>query len=75
MDFAVICICGSAIEDLSYIYLFLAEEKNLVEEVFNNAIDCLSDEDKKLPQVSNLPFLLPIVFMAAVLGFAAVIHF
>ena len=27
------------------------EEKKLVEEVFNNAIDCLSDEDKKLPQV------------------------
>lgn len=24
----------------------------MVEEVFNNAIDCLSDEDKKLPQVS-----------------------
>lgn len=28
------------------------EEKRMVEEVFNNAIDCLSDEDKKLPQVS-----------------------
>lgn len=25
----------------------------MVEEVFNNAIDCLSDEDKKLPQVSG----------------------
>jgi len=25
----------------------------MVEEVFNNAIDCLSDEDKKLPQVSE----------------------
>ncbi|KAJ3605916.1 hypothetical protein NHX12_027959 [Muraenolepis orangiensis] len=34
------------------------EEKKLVEEVFNNAIDCLSDEDKKLPQVENvLPLL------------------
>ncbi|XP_077980932.1 exosome RNA helicase MTR4-like isoform X2 [Glandiceps talaboti] len=33
-------------------------EKNLVEEVFNNAIDCLSDEDKKLPQVEHvLPLL------------------
>lgn len=31
---------------------FLDEEKKMVEEVFNNAIDCLSDEDKKLPQVS-----------------------
>ncbi|NXW48763.1 MTREX helicase, partial [Nyctiprogne leucopyga] len=29
------------------------EEKKMVEEVFNNAIDCLSDEDKKLPQVSG----------------------
>lgn len=29
------------------------DEKRLVEEVFNNAVDCLSDEDKKLPQVSG----------------------
>ena len=29
----------------------LDEEKKMVEEVFSNAIDCLSDEDKKLPQV------------------------
>ncbi|ESO92619.1 hypothetical protein LOTGIDRAFT_162536 [Lottia gigantea] len=34
------------------------EEKKLVEEVFNNAIDALSDEDKKLPQVEHvLPLL------------------
>uniref|UniRef100_UPI00358E6646 exosome RNA helicase MTR4 n=1 Tax=Myxine glutinosa TaxID=7769 RepID=UPI00358E6646 len=34
------------------------EEKRLVEEVFMNAIDCLSDEDKKLPQVEHvLPIL------------------
>ncbi|XP_056146246.1 exosome RNA helicase MTR4 [Lampris incognitus] len=34
------------------------EEKGLVEEVFNNAVDCLSDEDKKLPQVEHvLPLL------------------
>lgn len=34
------------------------EEKSLVEEVFNNAIDNLSDEDKKLPQVEHvLPLL------------------
>ncbi|XP_071490338.1 exosome RNA helicase MTR4-like [Diadema antillarum] len=34
------------------------EEKTLVEEVFNNAMDCLSEEDKKLPQVENvLPLL------------------
>lgn len=33
-------------------FFFSDEEKRMVEEVFNNAIDCLSDEDKKLPQVS-----------------------
>ncbi|KAL3868895.1 hypothetical protein ACJMK2_041651 [Sinanodonta woodiana] len=34
------------------------EERNLVQEVFDNAIDSLSDEDKKLPQVEHvLPFL------------------
>ena len=33
-------------------YLTLSdEEKKLVEEVFNNAMECLSDEDRKLPQV------------------------
>lgn len=36
----------------------LAEEKALVEEVFNNAIDVLSDEDKKLPQVQQILPLL-----------------
>ncbi|KAK6322758.1 hypothetical protein J4Q44_G00075500 [Coregonus suidteri] len=34
------------------------EEKKLVEEVFNNAVDCLSDDDKKLPQVENVVPLL-----------------
>ncbi|XP_078472803.1 LOW QUALITY PROTEIN: exosome RNA helicase MTR4-like, partial [Lampetra planeri] len=34
------------------------DEKKLVDEVFTNAIDCLSDEDKKLPQVEHvLPLL------------------
>uniref|UniRef100_A0A673N5N9 RNA helicase n=1 Tax=Sinocyclocheilus rhinocerous TaxID=307959 RepID=A0A673N5N9_9TELE len=34
------------------------DEKKLVGEVFNNATDCLSDEDKKLPQVEHvLPLL------------------
>ena len=37
---------------------FLEDEKRLVEEVFNNAIDLLSDEDKKLPQINTvLPLL------------------
>ena len=34
------------------------EEKELVEEVFNNAIDVLNDEDKKLPQVEHILPLL-----------------
>ncbi|KAG8235610.1 hypothetical protein J437_LFUL014655 [Ladona fulva] len=35
-----------------------AEEKCLVDEVFNNAMDVLSDEDRQLPQVENvLPLL------------------
>ena len=29
----------------------VGDEKKLVEQVFTNAIDCLSDDDKKLPQV------------------------
>lgn len=34
------------------------DEKRLVEEVFTNAIDLLSDEDKKLPQINTvLPLL------------------
>ncbi|KAI2795921.1 Exosome RNA helicase MTR4 [Blomia tropicalis] len=35
-----------------------AEEKTLVEEVFNNAIDVLNDDDKKLPQVQQILPLL-----------------
>ncbi|KAH0949431.1 hypothetical protein HN011_012300, partial [Eciton burchellii] len=34
------------------------KEKELVDEVFNNAVDILNDEDKKLPQVLNLLPLL-----------------
>uniref|UniRef100_A0A1A9X490 Helicase ATP-binding domain-containing protein n=1 Tax=Glossina brevipalpis TaxID=37001 RepID=A0A1A9X490_9MUSC len=35
-----------------------ADEKKLVDEVFNNALDVLSDEDRQLPQVENvLPLL------------------
>jgi len=38
--------------NISFFLSFLAaDEKNLVEEVFRNATDCLSDDDKKLPQV------------------------
>jgi len=31
--------------------LFVADEKKMVDTVFTNATDSLSDEDKKLPQV------------------------
>ncbi|CAG9796444.1 unnamed protein product [Diatraea saccharalis] len=34
------------------------EEKRLVDEVFNNAMDVLSEEDRKLPQVENVIPLL-----------------
>ena len=48
----------SSFVPVTLIFLFCLfipdEEKNLVEEVFNNAIDALSDEDKKLPQVFTL---------------------
>ena len=37
--------------DFIHKHIFLDEEKKLVEEVFNNAMECLSDEDRKLPQV------------------------
>lgn len=37
---------------------FVAEEKPLVEEVFKNAMDVLSDEDKQLPQVMIFKFEL-----------------
>lgn len=36
-----------------YYFCLLEEDKELVHEVFNNAIDVLSEEDKKLPQVRN----------------------
>ena len=38
--------------------LFLAEEKKMVDEVFQNAMMVLSEEDRALPQVENvLPLL------------------
>ena len=50
----------SSFLSLSSKFFFLPtdDEKHLVEEVFNNAIDLLSDEDKKLPQINTvLPLL------------------
>ena len=43
---------------LSLCVVTVDDEKRLVEEVFTNAIDLLSDEDKKLPQINTvLPLL------------------
>lgn len=40
------------------IFHLKGEEKKLVDEVFNNAMDVLSKEDRQLPQVENvLPLL------------------
>ncbi|ELU06394.1 hypothetical protein CAPTEDRAFT_155216 [Capitella teleta] len=50
--------CEAYAMQMSRLDFNTAEEKKLVEEVFNNAIDTLSDEDKKLPQVEHvLPLL------------------
>lgn len=38
--------------------MVLAAEKQLVDEVFNNAMDVLNEEDRHLPQVENLLPLL-----------------
>lgn len=38
--------------------IVVAEDKELVEEVFTNAIDVLNKDDQKLPQVENLLPLL-----------------
>ena len=45
--------CEAYAMNLSKLDFNTTEEKNLVAEVFNNAIDCLSDEDKQLPQVGG----------------------
>lgn len=47
------CLKFDIADSIRYLFswVFLDEEKKMVEEVFSNAIDCLSDEDKKLPQV------------------------
>ncbi len=51
-------VCSKSRIFLSQSSSSLEDEKHLVEEVFNNAIDLLSDEDKKLPQINTvLPLL------------------
>ncbi|XP_013779377.1 superkiller viralicidic activity 2-like 2 [Limulus polyphemus] len=50
--------CEAYALQMSKLDLNTNEEKNLVVEVFNNAMDVLSEEDKKLPQVEHvLPLL------------------
>lgn len=55
------------------------EEKKMVEEVFSNAIDCLSDDDKKLPQVCagerrRRPWRESTCSLTVFLGFVPVLH-
>lgn len=50
--------CESYAMQMAKLDLNTLEEKKLVDEVFNNAVDVLNDEDKKLPQVTNLLPLL-----------------
>lgn len=50
--------CEAYAIQLSKLDLTTTEEKQLVTEVFNNAMDVLSEDDRKLPQVENvLPLL------------------
>ncbi|XP_066592438.1 exosome RNA helicase MTR4 [Prorops nasuta] len=50
--------CETYAMQLAKLDLNTIEEKRLVDEVFNNAMDVLSEEDRKLPQVENvLPLL------------------
>ena len=51
--------CEAYATQMSKLDLNSAEEKRLVNEVFNNAMEALSDEDRELPQVQNvLPLLM-----------------
>lgn len=51
--------CETNAKNLSKLDLNTMEEKPLVSEVFNNAIDVLNKQDRELPQVQNiLPLLL-----------------
>ncbi len=50
--------CEGLAISLSKFELNSAEEQDLVSNIFNNAIDNLSDDDKQLPQISNLVPLL-----------------
>ena len=54
----LILVCFPSKTSFDWKPVFLDDEKRLVEEVFTNAIDLLSDEDKKLPQINTvLPLL------------------
>lgn len=45
--------CEALALQMSKLDFNTAREKELVDEVFTNAIDCLSDDDKQLPQVNG----------------------
>lgn len=52
--FITMCVINFSKKSIILKLYFIAEEKPLVEEVFRNAMDVLSDEDKQLPQVIKL---------------------
>ena len=45
------CVSFIIVHEFTSYERISADEKKLVEQVFTNAIDCLSEDDKKLPQV------------------------
>ena len=45
------CVSFSIVHEFTSYECISADEKKLVEQVFTNAIDCMSEDDKKLPQV------------------------
>ena len=53
--------CETLALQMSKLDFNTAWEKELVDEVFKNAIDCLSDDDKQLPQVRNYWTLVTVV--------------
>lgn len=53
----------------------IEKEKELVKEVFENAIDVLNDEDKKLPQVRFLHFFVNNINLFAIFRLNIFCHF
>uniref|UniRef100_A0A1A9WQG0 Uncharacterized protein n=1 Tax=Glossina brevipalpis TaxID=37001 RepID=A0A1A9WQG0_9MUSC len=50
--------CEFYANQMAELYFNTGDEENLVDEVFNTALNVLSDEDRQLPQFENMLFLL-----------------